>query len=56
MMENERKDGQKRKFIDAAREAGADEDPKSFKERLKRLVKADRKPKESPKAKKNAKR
>lgn len=31
---------QHKKFIQAAREAGADEDPEAFKERLKRLVNA----------------
>lgn len=35
---------QRRKFVDAARELGADEDPEAFKERLKKLVGA---PKES---------
>lgn len=30
---------QGKKFIDAAREAGADDDPDAFKERLKKLVK-----------------
>lgn len=50
------KRSQRERFIEAAREAGADEDPEAFKERLKRLVKADRKPKEPQKAKKNAKR
>jgi hypothetical protein len=31
---------QRDRFIQAAREAGADDDPKAFRERLKKLVKA----------------
>lgn len=34
------KSHQSKKFIDAARELGADDDPAAFKERLKALVKA----------------
>lgn len=34
------KSNQSEKFIDAARKAGADEDPEAFKERLKQFVKA----------------
>ena len=43
-------DKQRQKFIDAAREIGADEDPEAFKERLKKLVKAPvQKPAKKPK-------
>ncbi len=33
-------DEQRQRFIDAAREAGTDDDPEAFKERLKKLVNA----------------
>jgi hypothetical protein len=48
-MDKEKGD-QMRRFIEAAHEAGADEDPEAFKERLKNLVK--RPPPKRAKAKK----
>lgn len=49
------KDDQKRKFLEAARELGADEDPDAFKERLKKLVKQSLSRLKSERIKKSAK-
>lgn len=40
MSKSAKSQDQKQRFIDAARQLGADEDPEAFKERLKKLVKA----------------
>ena len=42
---------QSRRFIEAAREIGVDEEPEAFKQRLKRLVKSSPKTKDSKKEK-----
>jgi len=39
-MTDKSKGDQAKRFVDAAREVGANEDPEAFKERLKRLVNA----------------